>query len=66
MAVRIIKQENVDPSGFCVYIEGFCESDDTMPTGSIATGSKLIAVDTGDTYYYSEKISDWAVPTPSS
>ena len=63
MAVRFIKQENVDASGFALYVEGFCDSDDTKPTGAFATGSKLTEVDTGDVYYYSEDDSDWVNPS---
>ena len=52
-----------------VYIQGYCLSDDTMPTdiggSAIATGSKLKAVDTGDEYYYDEVSEAWAVPTPA-
>lgn len=65
MAVRFIHQENIDPSGFLLYVEGFCDSDDSKPSGPFATGSKLTEVDTGSIYYYNEADSDWVVPTPA-
>lgn len=73
MAIRITKTrydvyEIADNPTPAVYIEGFCLSDDTMPTdiggSAIATGSKLKAVDTGDDYYWDEDGESWAVPTP--
>ena len=58
--IRIIKTVVIPAeSGMIEYIEGFCESDDTMPAGNIATGSIMTEVNTGDVYFYSEESEEW-------
>ena len=46
------------------YFEGFCLSTDAMPTEGVANGSSLIAMDSGDKYYYDAASETWGVPTP--
>lgn len=57
--IRIITERII--SGNVKYVEGFCLSTDTKPTGGLCTGSKLTESDTGDVYLYSEKDTpEWA------
>ena len=47
---RIVKSELMNDG--TKYIEGFCISTDTKPSGNICIGSKLTEVDTGKIYLY--------------
>ena len=40
------------------------KSTESMPSTGIAGGSSFFAYDTGDTYYFDDSTSTWAVPTP--
>lgn len=63
--VRILERRILDAE--TDYIEGACLSDDTKPTGNIATGSKMLEVDTGDVYAYDEEAGGtWYVISPGS
>lgn len=50
--------------GVLHLVEMVGKSTDSMPTTGIADGSSFFAYDTGDTYYFDESASTWAVPTP--
>ena len=45
------------------YMEGFCDSSETKPTGTnaskIADGSILCESNTGDVYFFNAKTSAW-------
>ena len=41
------------------YIEAYCNSGDSKPGGNIITGSFCYEVDTGKTFLYDEKTSEW-------
>lgn len=43
------------------FIGGFCSSSYTKPTESIAMGSWLVDVDTGDVNMFDEDAGDWVV-----
>lgn len=39
--------------------KGYCLSTDTKPTETVANGSQLIEIDTGDVYLFNETGSAW-------
>ena len=47
---RIVKSELMNDG--TVFIEAYCISTDTKPSGNICIGSKLTEVDTGKIYLY--------------
>ena len=64
MAVRMIGKLGSGVSGSTVpakdYYEGYCDSQDTKPVGNTyAEGSTLIETDTGDVYFYNERLGQW-------
>lgn len=66
MAVRIINEKWINPEDESLnalrYVQGFCLADDEKPTENICTGSSLMAVDSGETYYFTEgEPGSWAV-----
>lgn len=61
--LRVIYEKLIKnpPSGNVRYIEGACNSNDTMPVDGICTGSYLHVVDKRVVYAFDEETGTWDV-----